>query len=212
MNASRNDSLRKALPRWCGNNVRTADALGGRVMAYADSKKQLSVRALQTVGAQFEKTVSIIADSSPSVMFRDNDETSATPSPLQSDDVRSQLMQLLPPSAVVRVSELPPKVSGPVATLVLELKAGSTLSSELCARLLCTPRVVDVKVSGTKIYVMQAKPSQVRTSLDYIGNAHGFRVRERPAGKAPARKRRKLRRKPVGKAVRRWGGAGFGRS
>ena len=214
MSASRNDVLRKALPRWCGNNVRTADAMGGRVLAYADSKKQLSVRALQTVGGQHGKSVSIVVESSPHVIFRDCDEESATPSPLLDDDVRAQLIQLLPASAVVRVSELSAKVSGPVATLVLELKSGTTLSSELCARVLCTPRIVDVKISGNTVYVLQAKPSQVRTSLDFIGSKHGYRVRERPAGKAPpVRKRRRVRRKQsVGKTVHRWTGASPSRS
>lgn len=192
--SARNQNLRSELPKWCGSGLRTADAAGGKVFVYSNPSRQLSVRALYTVGLQHGKSVSFTVASGASVCFKDCDEDSANPLPLDATKLRAQIVSLLPASSIVRVSELPSKVSGPVITNVFELVDGTTLSTELCARILATPRVVDIKVKQTTIYVLQAKPSQVRTSLDFISSRNGFRVRERPAGKVPLRRRRSKQR------------------
>ena len=119
----------------------------------------------------------------------------ALPPALERRQPAKRAIAAAPSSTVVRISELPAKVAGPVLTTVIELASGTNLSATLCARVLATPRVVDVKVQGTKLYVLQAKPSQVRTSLDFIGSTRGFKARQNRAGKRCPVKQRVNRRR-----------------
>lgn len=195
----RDEELRKVLPKWCGSGIRTADAAGGRVLVYAEAKRQLSARSMRTVGIKYGKNVSFTAGPSASVCFSDCDGHGTSVPPLNATNLRNQMPLLLPADAIVRISELSLKVSGPVTTLVIELQAGTKLSATLCNQLLATPRVVDVKFQGNCMYILQARPSQVRTSLDFIGSTVGFRAKERVAGKrrlltTPAIRRRRRRK------------------